>query len=132
MSQENVEIVRRIFDAWSSGDLVAARALLHPEIEWHDPPQQPGAAVRHGHAGVEESIRNWVSAWEEWHYELGEFIDAGERVLVIGRQSGRGKESRVAVTDDLFHLWTLSDGKAVEMRMFTHKPEALEAAGLSE
>jgi uncharacterized protein len=130
MSQENVEVVRRIFETWSRGDFEAAVALMDPGIEWYDPPRQPGPVLRVGHAGVEESLREWMGAWEEWNYDAHQFIDLGHAVLQIGRQSGRGKGSQVEVADDLFHVWKLRDGRAVEMRMFTDRAEALEALGL--
>jgi uncharacterized protein len=132
MSQENVEVVKRIVEAWSAGNLDAARNALDPDITWHDPPQQPGVMTRHGLAGVEGSIRNWLSAWDDYRYELGQLIDTGEKVLMIGRQYGRGKGSQVEVSSDLFQVWTLRDGKVVEMRMFMDRVEALEAVGLSE
>ena len=132
MSQENVEIVKRIVEAWSAGNFDAARNALDPDITWHDPPQQPGVITRHGFAGVEGSFRNWLSAWDDYRYELGELTDAGEKVLMIGRQHGRGKGSRVEVSSDLLQVWTLRDGKVVEMRMFMDRAEALQAAGLSD
>ena len=132
MSRENVEVVRAIIEAWSAGDFARARAAMHPDIAWYDPPQQPGQLLRRGHAGVEESIRNWLGAWEDWRYEPGEMLDAGDQVLVIGRQSGRGKGSQVEVSADLFHLWTIRNGMAVEMRMFMERDEALSAAGLRD
>jgi ketosteroid isomerase-like protein len=131
VSTDNVEIVRHMHEAWSNGDLDAARRAMHPNIEWHEPPEQPGGrSVYRGYAEVEESIRNWVGTWNEFRYELLELIDAGEKVLSVGRQTGRGKGSGVEVTSDLLHLWTLRDGRVVEMRMFMDRAEAFRAAGL--
>jgi hypothetical protein len=45
---------------------------------------------------------------------------------------GRGKQSGVEASWDVWHLWTVEDGKLVHGHGFTSKPEALEAAGLSE
>lgn len=131
VSADNVEIVRGMHKAWSSGDLAAALRAMHPDIEWREPPEQPGSrSVYRGYAGVEESILNWVGTWNEFRYELLELIDAGEKVLSVGRQTGRGKGSGVEVTSDLFHLWTVRDGAAIEMRMFMDRAEAFRAAGL--
>ena len=135
MSAENVEVIRRMNEAFFAGGLETARAALHPDVEWHEPPDQPDQPdddVHRGHAGTEDSIRNWTGAWEDWRYELVELIDLGERVLSVGRQSGRGKGSQVEVSSDLFHLWTLRDGKVVEARLFMHRDQAFEAAGLSD
>ena len=132
MSQENVEVVWRIAEAWSAGNLEASLAALNPEIAWYDAPQQPGGSVRRGHSGVRESVRMWVGAWDAYRYQPEEVIDSGDKVLLVGRQLGRGKGSAVEVASELLHVWTLRDGKAVEMRMFMDRSEAFEAAGLRE
>jgi ketosteroid isomerase-like protein len=131
LSAENVETIRAMLGAWSSGDLELARAVLHPDIEWYDPPEMADSPpVYRGRAGVEASMRNWVGTWEDFRYDPQDVIDAGDKVLVVGRQSGRGKGSDVEVAGDLFHVWTVRDGLAVEMHMFTNREQAFEAAGL--
>ena len=132
MSRENVEVVQRLLDAWAAGDFEAAREEMHPDIEWRAPPQTPEDSVHRGHKGVSEAIGRWIGAWENYRYDPREMLDAGEKVLVAGHQSGRGKRSRVEVSSELFQLWTIRDGKAVEMRMFTERDDALNAAGLRE
>ena len=132
MSQENVEIVRRLNDAWAAGDFKAALELMHPKIVWREPPDQPGSDAFHGHAGVAQSIQRWVGAWEDWRYECEELMDAGDQIIQIGSQSGRGKGSGARVASPLCHVWTLRDGLIVEMQMFSQREQALEAVGLPE
>jgi ketosteroid isomerase-like protein len=132
MSQENVETVGHIYAAWSLGDFDTGLQAIHPDVEWYDPPEQPGPTRRQGHAGAEESIFSWVEAWDDYRYELRELVDAGDKVLAWGRQSGRGKDSRIEVSADLFHVWKMRNGKAVEVWTFNNRDEALRAVGLSE
>ena len=132
MSQENVEIIRRLNEAWAAGDLTAALEFMHPAIVWREPPEQPSSAEWHGHAGVEQSIRGWVGVWDDWRYEFEELTDAGDHILQTGSQSGRGKGSGARVASHLFHVWTLRDGLVVEMQMFMQREQALEAVGLQE
>jgi hypothetical protein len=74
-----------------------------------------------------------MGAWEDYRYERRELIDCGDdRVLVAGRQTGRGKGSGVEISEENFSVFSVSEGKIVKQRMFRHRAEALEAAGLSE
>ena len=91
MSQENVEVVRRIFRAWEQGDFSSA--------EWADPGIQfhlragPDEAVHHGVEAMGHAWREWLSAWEDFETEACEFIDLGMRSCPL-RVSGSGKDER--------------------------------------
>ena len=133
MSEENVEIVRRMYDAWQGADYEAALAYFDPEVEWSEPPDNPGARTWHGHEGVNGALVTWVGAWESFRHELRELIDCGDdRVLLAAWQTGRGKGSGVEISEENFSVYTVRDGKIVSQRMFRHRAEALKAAGLSE
>jgi ketosteroid isomerase-like protein len=132
MSEENVEIVRAVYDAYNRGDFDAVFERFHEDIEWSDPPGHPGGGTRHGHEGVRESLSKWVGTWDDYHYELRELIDLGDHVLAGGWQGGRGKGSGVEVSEGVFSLYTLRAGKVVRQRMFRDRGQALEAAGLEE
>jgi ketosteroid isomerase-like protein len=133
MSEENVEIVRRMYDAWNRGDFEAALSYIHPDVEWSDPPDNPGARTWRGHEGVQGALTAWMGAWEDYRYELRELINCGDdRVLVAGWQTGRGKGSGVEISEENFSVFSVSEGKVVKQRMFRHRAEALQAAGLRE
>ena len=129
MSQENVEAVSRMYDAFLGGDLAAMLAGLDPEIEWRSIEDTEN---RHGHEGVAKSIVAWLGMWEQHELEAEEYIDAGHQVVVTTRLRGRGRLSGAVVEDQYFAVWTLRDGQAVAYREYTSKREALEAVGLSE
>ncbi len=132
MSQENVEIVRRCCEASARGDWEAAMAAMHPEIEY-DLSGFPEGRLYRGHSGLREAFRIWLGAWQDYRQEWDEIIDAGDAmVVVIGRELGRGKGSGVEVEQDVFAVWTMSDGQAIEIRFYPGREAALEAAGLSE
>ena len=132
MSQENVEIVRRMFDAFTGGDAAAALAAFDPEIEWDTTRIVPDGDVYHGHEGVARFFRRWLGTWEESAQELKELIDAGHQVIAAIRESGRGKGSGVEVEVERFDVYSLRDGKIVRYRWYRDRAEALEAAGLQE
>ena len=133
MSRENVEIVRRGYEAFARGGVDFE--LLDPEIEWHGPPEfSELAGPYHGHDGVRRYMEALNEVFEDYRMVPEDFIDAGpDQVLVFSREGGSGKGSGAAVqTHPTGHLWTLRDGKAVHMRSYWERAEALEAVGLRE
>jgi ketosteroid isomerase-like protein len=109
MSQENVEIVRSHAEAYLAGDYEGTLAAYHPEAEF-DARIRPEGAVYHGHEGIVEAMRVWVGAWDDWKLEFEELLDAGDKVLAIARESGRGKGSGVEIDHQVFVVFTLRDG----------------------
>jgi ketosteroid isomerase-like protein len=132
MSQENVEVVRRSFEAFQRGDYEAAMDALDPRIEY-DLTHFPDGQVYLGHDGVREAFRIWLGTWNDYRQELDELIDLGnDDVLAVVREFGRGKASGIEVERPTAGVWTLRDGKAIRIRFYPGKAEALEAAGLRE
>jgi ketosteroid isomerase-like protein len=131
MSQENVEIVRQHFEAFLSGDNETALAAYDPEVVF-DASVRPEGHVYHGREGVAEAMRIWTGAWEDWKVDVKEIIDAGDRVLLIGRESGRGKGSGIEIDQWVFVVFTLRNGRIVHWKGFVDRDQGLEAAGLSE
>jgi ketosteroid isomerase-like protein len=131
MSQGNVEIVRRCCEAFDRGDYRAALEALDPNIEY-DMTHFPDGQIYHGHDGVREAFRIWLGTWEDYGQERDEPIDAGDEVIVPVREHGRGKGSGLDLVRTTFGVWTIRDGKAIRIRFYPTRDEALEAVGLSE
>jgi uncharacterized protein len=134
MSQENVELVREGYAAFFRGDVnaVLAGGRLDPEIEVRAAEEFPGEVTYHGYAGFRTYMGRWMESWEQYKVTPEEFIDAGDRVVVVYRAVGRGHDSGVEVEMLRAHVWTIRDEKAVRWEIFAHPAEALEAAGLRE
>ncbi len=129
MSQENVEVVRSQVERFkTTGELSPETSA--EDIVWHDPPDFPDAQAHHGIKGVFHALAVWADAWSEWRIELDDYVDAGDSVLVRGKQWGRGKDTGVEVEQPLCLVYLLGDGKVVEVRAFFDEHQALEAAGL--
>ena len=131
VSQENVEIVRSHFEAYLSGDNESALAAYDPEVEF-DATLRPEGQVYRGLEGVAEAMRVWTGAWEDWKVDVEDVIDAGDRVLMIVSESGRGKGSGIEIDQKVFVVFTMRDGRIVRWKGFLDKNQALEAAGLRE
>ncbi len=78
MSQENVEIVRRIFEAWNAGDMDAIRELFGPDIIWRAPEGWPEPGPYVGREAVMRQLGQMRETWDADNFELiSDFIDAG-------------------------------------------------------
>jgi ketosteroid isomerase-like protein len=128
MSQANVELVRTIYDRFRAGDTDGAFALEHPEIEIHDRPQAPDPQVYRGHEGVLRALRVSQEAFEKLDMVPEEFLEVGDRVVVVFRFQGTGRESGVPIDERLAHVWTIRSGKAVRMEVHSSRDEALSRA----
>jgi ketosteroid isomerase-like protein len=78
MSRQNVEVVRKSFDAYQRGDWERVVRDADPDIEVIQPPDFPDARSYHGHSGLVEVLRWWPSQWERFHVELTEVLDAND------------------------------------------------------
>lgn len=132
VSQEDVENLRRGYAAYSRGDLPGALELIDPRFEIHT----SGAfldegRVYRGHDGVREFLAMLSEAFEDVSYEPEEILEAeDDRYLVLARLRGRGKASGAETDVRFAHLWTIRDRKAIRMRAYLDRDEALRAAGL--
>ena len=133
MSQQNVEVVRRIERAFNKGDIDALVAELHPAVEWEEQPIPGIDPIYHGHEGV----RRWAEAI--MGQELGTlqahvegFTDAGDAVIASTRISGAGQSSGVEVQMQVQLVVTFREGKVARRQVFQRREEALEAVGLRE
>lgn len=133
MPDGNGEIVRRFLDqARDNPD--AVWDLFAEDVEWETAelasPDFPRKAQ--GPEAVREFFRRWIGAFDDWGYEIDELIEGPGTVAVNIHQWGRGKGSGVRVDGHFWQIWTLSEGKAVRVTHRASRPDALEAAGLSE
>ena len=131
MSQENVEIVRRALVAFAPESRDRMLALADPGIVIDATRNvfNPGTYV--GIDGVRQMLTGMDETWEEMRVQPDEFVDAGDRVVVIGTLVGKGKGSGVEVERFNGQVWTVRDGLVVRLEIgFTDRAQALEAAGL--
>ncbi len=129
MSQENVELIRRGYERWiATGELRAPAGLVWDVSELGWPDQQ----VYLGREGADQFNTEWAAAWDDWEMEPEDYLDAGERVVVIINQRGRSKVSGILLEMRFAQVWTFQDGLANRMDMYASVDQAFEAVGLSE
>ena len=135
MSQENVEIARKGSQAFDRGDIDGFLALCDPAVVWDHSHYASGEfdPVYYGHDGVERFLKEWREFFEGYYVHREEFIDAGEAVLMRGRQGGRGKSSGATVESPPYWvIYRVRNGLVVQIEFYREKNEALKAVGLAE
>jgi ketosteroid isomerase-like protein len=130
MSQENVEIVQRGFEHF------AATGEPHweifdeaVEVRDHDTMDQDGYR---GHAGMARWLEDWAAAWSSFTMEPEEFLDVGERVVMVFRMKATGLSSGVALERQDAMVFTVRGGKVLRLEYYNSRQQALESVGLSE
>jgi uncharacterized protein len=132
MSQENVELVRSVYEAWGRNDLPGPSELFDPEVEYVNPPSAVEPGTRRGRRAFGQAVRDMVDGWDTWEIEPERFVPVGEKVAVVIRYRVHWRASGVDVDAHESALWTLRNGKVVRYEWFHGPDDALEAAGLSE
>jgi ketosteroid isomerase-like protein len=128
MSQENVEVVRRVWDAYSRRDFDQVRTLSDPAVVMITLEEGP----LYGIEAVRKNHERWWETWENDETKVEEVIGVGDRVFVTARFWGRGRASGAEVEGRHVEVYTLRDGKIIRVEEFSERGAALEAAGLRE
>jgi ketosteroid isomerase-like protein len=136
MSQENVEIVRRAYEALNRGDVDGALADVHPDVDadWSQSRSADGGMIEGVIRGrealrarIQDGFDHWQVSWDQ--QELLEVSD--DRVLSVASVRFRGRDG-IELGDRGAQLWTFAGGKVVHLRFFPSKERALESLGLAE
>jgi ketosteroid isomerase-like protein len=132
MSQENVALVRRIYEAWERRDMDAVLSFIGDDFEFdisrHPIPDFPNVG-----RGVEHMSRffgTYVSGFSDYRVEVINVIEAED--MVVAALHDTASLGRGVVERDFAHVWTFRDGAPMRLQAFTTTEEALQAAGLSE
>ena len=132
MSQENVETLHRLYERWARGDF--STDGFDPDVEYsrigaHTP-------LEGRWRGLDEmrvAMRDYLAPMSDLRIEAERFIDlGGDRVLVLSRQTARGKQSGVPIEHELADIFTLREGRIVGIASYWNPAAAFEAAGLRE
>ncbi len=134
MSQENVEVVRRGYEAFSRGDLSTAMEPMAPDVEWAGVLVRLLGVnpVRGKDALLRFFTRDLPQGFTDFEARPSSLEDLGDAVLVETHYSGRGRASGASVSLTCFSLIAFDGGRVVSFRDYDTKEEALEAVGLSE
>jgi ketosteroid isomerase-like protein len=131
MASEHLDIVRAIYSDWERGDFSSA-AWADPEIEFaFAGGPEPGNWS--GLAGMSEGYRKWLKAWDGFRAEPEEYLVLDEeRVLVLVRNSGRGRTSGLELEErSVANLFHLRRGKVIRVVVYLDRELAFAELGLA-
>ena len=136
MSQENVEIVKRVYDAWNRRDEEELLALCDPEMEYVNSPTAVEPGTRQGTNELLTVVRTQWDFLRDGRFEIDRIYDRGEEMIALGRVSRLMPEGDTRIEDQSLASWTIRDGKVVRTEVLgfgkAEVEKALEAAGLSK
>jgi ketosteroid isomerase-like protein len=147
MSQENVEIVRRLLGPFEQGDAVplfrdemiaasitaASEPYFAPSFECVFVREDVGRSTYFGLDGLRTAWLDWLEPWESYRPGVEDVIDAGDdRVVVLTHDHARPKGSAAEVDFLGAPVWTVRGGKVARIEFYWNRAEALAAAGLME
>jgi ketosteroid isomerase-like protein len=147
MSQENVEVVRRLLGPFEHGDLVplfrddtinaaivaASEPFFIPDFECVFVRDDVGRVAYYGPDGMRTAWLDWLLPWDSYNAGVEDVIDAGNgRVVVLTPDHARPKGSDSEVSFTGAPVWTVRDGKVARIEFYWNRDEGLKAVGLAE
>jgi ketosteroid isomerase-like protein len=132
MSGENVEVVQKMVEAFERGDYEAALESLDTDVEWSNRLYPVAEVSVRGRDAVREAFGRWMASWDAFHSQALEFIDAGERVIEVYRESARGRASGGEVQLTAAVVYEVRDRKIVRAETYPSRDAAFEAVGLGD
>ena len=132
MSEENVNVIRRIVEAFNRGGVEAALPYFDSEIKWVGPPEWLEDHLYEGHAGLRRLAEQWTQNFDEYRLDPERFIDSEAGVIALLLTGGRIKGSVDPIDQPVAWVCQLSGGKVAHVQVYFSWEEGLDAAGLSE
>jgi ketosteroid isomerase-like protein len=130
MSQVDVEIVRRSFDAWNEGDIQAIRACYTEDVVLETPITEFGRTFE-----GDDPLGRWIAemreTWAEMRWDVERVFEGDDVVVTFYRSISVGRHSGAEVVRELTAVSRLRDGLIASERVFLDRDEALKVAGVS-
>jgi ketosteroid isomerase-like protein len=132
VSEENVEIVRRVYEAWQRDGVDVVPELMDPEVEWLNPVYALEPGSRRGYEEFAAAAAAFRSVYRVDRFSVGEVYDAGDRIVVTGWMLARSAGNQVPVDAERGYVFDLRDGKIIRFAWFSDPAEALREVGVGE
>jgi uncharacterized protein len=132
MSQQNLDLIRAIYDAFAAGDIPGVLARMSPDIVWNEAenfPYADGNPYR-GHDAVLNGVFARLGGeWDGFAAVPEEYLDAGDTVIVLGRYRGTWPATGRAMNAQMVHVWRVKDGKVVAFQQYTDTLQVARVMG---
>jgi ketosteroid isomerase-like protein len=130
VSQNHVEIVRAVWEAYNRGEIDAFLERADPECEFHEDPAFPEAGVYRGPEEIKAYLLQFREAMADHWFEVEEVKDFGGGVISLLHERARGKASGVEVDIRPAFVFRFRDDKINYARAYLNRSEALADVGL--
>jgi len=130
MSQDNIAVIRGIYESFGRGDVTSVLGQMHQHIEWREAENFIYAdrnPYRGPQAVLEGVFMRLASEWADFKVMPEEWLDAGNHIVVLGTYSGRHKESGKEVRAQFAHIWGVTHGRVVRFQQYTDTKQFAEA-----
>ncbi len=115
----NVDIIKRLYQAFAEGDMDSISALIDPSVEWIESDGIPYGGVFQGYEAVLNGVFAKIGAeWDNFTANVDQFIDAGDIVVTLGTDSGIYKATGKKMRASTASIWTLKNGRVVKFRQY--------------
>ena len=127
--QENIKLVKQVYENFKKGDIGALLHLLSENIEWQLPEIEnvPFAGKRRGHEQMGQFFASLAGTQEVQHFDPREFIAQGDKVVALGQYSWRVKSTGREFGGDFAHVFTVNDGKVIRFHEYMDTAAAAAA-----
>jgi ketosteroid isomerase-like protein len=133
VSKQNVDLLRRVIDAYNARDIDALIACSDPKIELRPAFAGPvSGAIYRGHDGLRMWQRDSEDAWEEIRGEPEAYFDLGDHTLAFWMLRGKGRQSGAEVAMPSAVVARSRDGLVVYLKGYADRQEALKDLGVAE
>ena len=128
MSQRDVEMLRRAWDAFTRGDVAAAADVLDPDVQWYGAGDPDGEGSCHNREEATAFIRRALA--DGLTAELLDVRDAGDRLVAVIHTHAPPEWERSPEPHG--EVVTIRDGEITEMVVYPTVEDACAAAGIGE
>ncbi|MBW4562378.1 MAG: nuclear transport factor 2 family protein [Mojavia pulchra JT2-VF2] len=130
MSQENVELIRGLYDSFSRGDVPAVLSQMDEQIEWREADNfiYADRSPYIGPQAILEGVYMRLGTeWDSFAATPAEFFDAGNHVVVLGAYTGKHKQTQKQVQAQFAHVWGVKEGSVVRFQQYTDTKQFADA-----
>jgi len=132
MSQENVALIRGLYDGFAAGDVAAVLGAMSPDIVWNEAenfPYADGNPYVGPDAIAQGVFARCIGEWDGFTVTIDEILDAGDTVVALGRYSGTYKATGAPIDAQLAHVWRIEGGKAARFQQYADTAQVARATG---
>ena len=110
----HIEMMQKGYQDFADGNIPDVLAVFHPDIQWQAAkgfPFYADNALYVGHDAVVQNVFSQIPEYyDEFHIEITDLIESGDRVVMVGYYVGVWKETGKRFKANATHVWTVKEG----------------------